>query len=87
MRPFDPQYFVPFPDGSYFMSFLDGRKTRAQIAKFSKKDVAAYDAYWAMWDRIIARMRPLLLRPVCCRRLSLGLSHLQPKELFLLLGC
>lgn len=63
VRPFDPQYFVPFLDGSYFMSFLDGGKTREQIAKFSTKDVAAYDAYWAMWDRIVARMRPLLLKP------------------------
>lgn len=63
VRPFDPQYFVPFPDGRYFMSFLDGRKTREQIAKFSRRDVAAYDAYWEMWDRIVARMRPLLLNP------------------------
>ena len=63
VRPFDPQYFVPFPDGSYFMSFLDGRKTCEQIAKFSKRDVAGYDAYWTMWDRILARMRPLLLQP------------------------
>jgi len=63
VRPFDPQYFVPFPDGSYFMSFLDGRKTREQIAKFSQRDVVGYDAYWAMWDRILERMRPLLLQP------------------------
>ena len=63
VRPFDPQYFVPFPDGSSFMSFLDGRKTREQIAKFSQRDVAAYDAYWEMWDRIVERMRPLLLQP------------------------
>lgn len=63
IRPFDPQYFVPFPDGQHFMSFLDGRKTREQIAKFSQKDVAGYDAYWAMWDRILERMRPLLLQP------------------------
>lgn len=63
VRPFDPQYFVPFPDGSYYMSFLDGRKTREQIAKFSKHDVTAYDAYWTMWDRIVERMRPLLLEP------------------------
>ncbi len=63
VRPFDPQYFVPFPDGRYFMSFLDGRKTREQIAKFSTRDVTAYDAYWEMWDRIVARMRPLLLQP------------------------
>jgi phytoene dehydrogenase-like protein len=62
VRPFDPQYFVPFPDGRYFMSFLDSAKTREQIAKFSRHDVAAYDAYWEMWDRIIVRMRPLLLR-------------------------
>ncbi len=63
VRPFDPQYFVPFPDGRHFLSFLDGAKTREQIAKFSTKDVAAYGAYWAMWDRILDRMRPLLLRP------------------------
>ena len=63
VRPFDPQYFVPFPDGTYFMSFLDGRKTREQIAKFSQRDVAGYDAYWEMWDRIVERMRPLLLQP------------------------
>ena len=63
VRPFDPQYFVPFPDGQYYMSFLDGRKTREQIAKFSRNDVAAYDAYWEMWDRIVERMRPLLLQP------------------------
>lgn len=63
VRPFDPQYFVPFPDGRYFMTTLDGRITREQIAKFSTRDVAAWDAYWAMWDRILGRVRPLLLRP------------------------
>ncbi len=63
VRPFNPQYFVPFPDGRHFLSFLDGAKTREQIAKFSTKDVAAYGACWAMWDRILDRMRPLLLRP------------------------
>lgn len=60
VRPFDPQYFVPFPDGRHFASFLDEAKTKAQIRKFSEKDATAYDAYWKMWDRIIARMRPLL---------------------------
>jgi phytoene dehydrogenase-like protein len=63
VRPFDPQYFIPFPDGRYLISYLDSQKTAEQIAKFSRRDVAAYDAYWAMWDRIIARMRPLLDLP------------------------
>ena len=60
VRPLDPQYFVPFPDGEYLISYLDEAKTKEQIRKFSEKDAAAYQAYWAMWDRIIARMRPLL---------------------------
>ncbi len=60
VRPLDPQYFIPFPDGQYMISYLDNGRTKEQIAKFSRRDAAAYDAYWAMWDRIIARMRPLL---------------------------
>jgi phytoene dehydrogenase-like protein len=67
VRPLDPQYFIPFPDGRYMISYLDSGKTARQIAKFSNKDVIAYDAYWAMWDRIIARMRPLLDRPAPTR--------------------
>jgi len=63
VRPFDPTYFVPFPDGDYFMAHLDSEKTRQQIARHSKKDVAAYAEYWSMWDRIVKRMRPLLMQP------------------------
>jgi phytoene dehydrogenase-like protein len=63
VRPLDPQYFVPFPDGRYLMSWLDNAKTGEQIRKFSEKDAAAHDAYWAMWDRIIARMKPLMAGP------------------------
>ena len=67
VRPLDPQYFVPFPNGRYLISYLDGVKTKEQIRKFSEKDAAAYDAYWAMWDRMIARMRPLLDLPAPTR--------------------
>jgi phytoene dehydrogenase-like protein len=63
VRPFDPTYFVPFPDGDYFMAFLDSERTREQIARHSKRDAKAYDAYWGMWDRILDRMQPLLRRP------------------------
>jgi phytoene dehydrogenase-like protein len=60
VRPFDPVYFAPFPDGDYYLSFLDGARTREEIRRHSEKDVRGYDAYWAMWDRIIERMAPLL---------------------------
>jgi phytoene dehydrogenase-like protein len=63
VRPFDPTYFVPYPDGDYFMAFLDGDRTREQIARHSQKDARAYDEYWSMWDRILKRMQPLLRRP------------------------
>jgi phytoene dehydrogenase-like protein len=63
VRPLDPQYFIPFPDGRYMISHLDAAKTAEEIAKFSRKDVGAYDGYWAMWERIIGRMRPLLDLP------------------------
>jgi phytoene dehydrogenase-like protein len=62
IRAFEPGYFTPFPDGRYFMTFHDDEKTRKQIRKFSEKDVAGYDAYWEMWNRILARMQPFLRR-------------------------
>ncbi|MBA2691636.1 MAG: NAD(P)/FAD-dependent oxidoreductase [Rubrobacter sp.] len=62
IRPLDPQYFTPFPDGRSLTSYLDGERTKAEIRKFSKRDAENYDAYWKMWDRIIARMRPLMNR-------------------------
>ncbi|WP_273847478.1 phytoene desaturase family protein [Rubrobacter calidifluminis] len=63
VRPLDPQYFVPFPDGRYMISHLDTERTKREIARFSGKDAENYDAYQAMWDRIIGRMRPLMLGP------------------------
>ncbi|MEJ7837331.1 MAG: NAD(P)/FAD-dependent oxidoreductase, partial [Thermomicrobiales bacterium] len=62
IRAFEPGYFTPFPDGRFFMTFHDDEKTREQIRKFSEKDVAGYDAYWEMWNRILARMQPFLRR-------------------------
>lgn len=63
VRPFDPQIFAPQPDGRYFMSFLDGRKTREQLLKFSEHDANAWDAYWDHWERIIESAWPLIMGP------------------------
>lgn len=63
VRPFDPQVFAPQPDGSYFMSFLDGAKTREQLLKISKHDADAWDPYWDRWERIIQRAWPLIMGP------------------------
>jgi phytoene dehydrogenase-like protein len=63
VRPFDPQIFAPQPDGGYFMSFLDGAKTREQLLKFSRHDADAWDAYWDHWERIVQRAWPLIMGP------------------------
>lgn len=63
VRAFDPQVFLPFPDDRHLMLRLDEEETKAEIRKFSERDARAYDAYWAMWDRIITRMRPLTEGP------------------------
>ena len=63
VRPFDPQIFAPQLDGRYFMSFLDGQKTREQLLKFSRHDADAWDAYWDHWERIIESAWPLIMGP------------------------
>src|SRR5690606_34431232 len=63
VRPFDPQTFAPQPDGRYFASFLDSEKTQEQLKKFSRRDAERWDDYWAMWERLVERVRPLMLKP------------------------
>ena len=60
---FDPQGFCPFPDRRYLMLWSDGEKTAKEIAKFSKKDAAAYPKYEAMWAEVYDLVEPMLLAP------------------------
>ncbi len=59
-----PSHFVPFPDGSHLFIYADDReKSKAEIAKFSQKDAAAYDAWEDFWDRCCDIIEPTLMRP------------------------
>jgi phytoene dehydrogenase-like protein len=42
----DPVFHMPFLDGAYVTQWRDPERTRAEFAKFSKKDG---DTYWRMW--------------------------------------
>jgi len=48
LRPYDPGSFVPFPDGDHDIAFLDGERTRREIARHDPRDVAAHERYWVM---------------------------------------
>jgi phytoene dehydrogenase-like protein len=62
--PKHPSHFVPFPDGSHlFIYGSDRERSKAEIAKFSHKDAAAYDAWEDFWDRCCNLIEPTLLQP------------------------
>jgi phytoene dehydrogenase-like protein len=59
--PQDPPYFQPYPDGRYLMIWNDAAKTRAEIAKFSSRDAAAYEEYEQTLNRLAEFVEPLLM--------------------------
>ncbi|MFQ5878167.1 MAG: phytoene desaturase family protein [Acidobacteriota bacterium] len=58
----EPAFFVPYPDGRSLTLYGDGRDP-GEIARFSKRDAAAYPRFHAMLERVAAFLTPLLLRP------------------------
>jgi len=57
-RPF--ANFLPLPDGNYLKVGGGIEATRAEIARFSKRDADRLPAYYAMLDRVADAMRELL---------------------------
>src|SRR3970040_397699 len=60
---YDPQYFIPFPDGRSLLLWLDEDKTIDEIAKFSKVDAKAYPRYAAFWNEVLEVVEPTLIAP------------------------
>jgi phytoene dehydrogenase-like protein len=58
---YDPQSFVPFPNGKSLSLWNDTEKTQKEIAKFSAKDAAIYPKYEEYWDNVLDLVEPLLL--------------------------
>src|SRR5207342_1498515 len=57
----DPAFFSPFPDGRHLFMWQDRQKTLAEIAKFSRRDAAAYPKYEAHLERLAQVAESLLL--------------------------
>jgi phytoene dehydrogenase-like protein len=53
----DPIFHMPFPDGAYLTQWRDVDRTCDSIAKYSKKDAAAYRKMLADYDSV----RPILM--------------------------
>lgn len=58
--PRDPSSFASFPDGRHLLFCADAERTKQEIAKFSEKDAANWDAYNAALERLADFVEPLL---------------------------
>lgn len=57
----DPAFFSPFPDNRYLFMWQDGRKTLAEIAKFSRHDAEVFPAYEHHLEKLSEVVESLLL--------------------------
>ncbi|MGA7923522.1 MAG: NAD(P)/FAD-dependent oxidoreductase [Thermoplasmata archaeon] len=60
---YDPQAFVPFPDGRSLCLWNDEAKAVKEISKFSVKDARAYPKYDQYWEGLLDLVEPMLLAP------------------------
>jgi len=59
--PKDPPFFSPFPDGRYLFTWKEPQRTLEEIAKYSRRDAAAYPAYEELIERLAVVVESLLL--------------------------
>jgi len=58
---FDPQFFLPFPDGDSMLLWNDPKRNDKELARFSKKDAAAYPKYVAFWTDVMELIEAMVL--------------------------
>jgi len=60
---YDPQYFIPFPDGRSITLWLDEDKTIQEISKFSNADAKAWPKYTRFWNEVLDLVEPTMMAP------------------------
>ncbi len=61
VRPFDPQFFLPFPNGDSILLWNDNEKNHRELARFSKKDADTYPKYVALWTEVMELIEAMVL--------------------------
>src|SRR3989449_10037257 len=62
-HPFDPQFFLPFPNGDSLLLWNDAERNEKELARFSRKDAAAYPKYVAFWTEVMELIEAIVLEP------------------------
>lgn len=61
--PHDPEAFLPLPDGRSLTVWADVARTQKEVARFSKRDAAAYPRYLRYWSDVLRLLEPMLGGP------------------------
>ncbi len=61
VHPFDPQFFLPFPNGDSILLWNDNERNHKELARFSKKDADAYPKYVAFWTDVMELIEAMVL--------------------------
>ncbi len=62
-HPFDPQFFLPFPNGDSMLLWNDAERNEKELARFSRKDAATYPKYVAFWTEVMELIEAMVLEP------------------------
>src|SRR5438046_7065327 len=93
MRPKDPAFFSPFPDGRHMFVSRDDQQTVAEITRVSPIDARRYPDYESFLERVARFVEPWLLRTppdlvrrrwgdvLALARLGLSAMRLRPSDL------
>ncbi len=60
-HPFDPQFFLPFPNGDSILLWNDNDKNTKELARFSKKDADTYPKYVRFWTEVMELIEAMVL--------------------------
>src|SRR3990172_9603776 len=60
-HPFDPQFFLPFPNGDSILLWNDNERNYKELARFSKKDADAYPKYVRFWTEVMDLIEAMVL--------------------------
>ena len=60
-HPFDPQFFLPFPNGDSILLWNDNERNYKELARFSKKDADAYPKYVRFWTEVMELIEAMVL--------------------------
>src|SRR3989475_765306 len=63
VHPFDPQFFLPFPNGDSILLWNDSERNHRELARFSKKDADAYPKYVTFWTDTMELIEAMVLEP------------------------